>query len=153
MTRALVIVPCGKAKIWDKQPSAGPTRAADVYTGGLFNKNKAYAERFATDWLILSAKYGLISPDFLIPETYNVTFAKRKTRPITTDEVVKQARNINLEKYDVVVGLGSKDYCAVTAVAFSGSRLEFPFLGLAGVGPMMSAVKHALETGEMFPPR
>jgi hypothetical protein len=152
MTRVLVIVPCGSLKIWDKQPSAGATRAADSYIGPLFNKNKAYAERFADDWLILSAKYGLISPGFLIPGPYNVTFKKRATRPIAIGEVVRQAQGIDARKYDAVVGLGGIDYCTVTRAAFSSSRLEFPFLGLRQ-GPMMSAIKRALETGQMFPPR
>lgn len=152
MTRALVIVPCGSLKIWGKQPSAGTTRAADAYIGPLFNKNKAYAERFATDWLILSAKYGLISPDFLIPGAYNVTFKKKATWPIPISEVVRQAQGIDIRKYDVVVGLGGIDYCTVVKAAFSSSRLEFPFLGLKQ-GPMMSAIKRTLETGQMRPSR
>ncbi len=152
MTRALVIVPCGKAKIWDQQPSAGATRAADAYTGGLFNKNKAYALRFGTDWLVLSAKYGLIAPDFLIPGPYNVTFKSKKTSPISIDAVVRQARELDLAAYDVVIGLGGVDYCTVTKKAFSGSRVVFPFLGSKGVGDMMSKIKRALDTGEMFPP-
>src|SRR3990172_7019090 len=32
--------------------------------------------------VILSAKYGLISPDFVIPGPYNVTFKNLSTRPI-----------------------------------------------------------------------
>lgn len=152
MTSVLVIVPCGSLKIWDKQPSAGATRAADAYVGPLFNKNEAYAERFAADWLILSAKYGLISPDFVIPGPYNVTFKKKATRPIPISEVVRQAHGIDVRKYDVVVGLGGIDYCTVIKAAFASSRIEFPFLGLK-LGPMMSAVNRALESGQMRPPR
>ena len=152
MTRALVIVPCGSLKIWGKQPSAGATRAADAYIGSLFNKNKTYAERFATDWLILSAKYGLISPDFLIPGSYNVTFKKKATCPIPISEVVRQAQGIDIRKYDVVVGLGGVGYCTVVKAAFSSSRLEFPFRGLK-LGPMMSSINRALETGQMRPSR
>lgn len=39
----LVIVPCGRAKIWSKHPEAGPTAAADAYIGGRFTVNREYA--------------------------------------------------------------------------------------------------------------
>jgi hypothetical protein len=41
----LVIIPCGQGKIWDADPSRGPTLASDAYTGVPFKVNKAYAER------------------------------------------------------------------------------------------------------------
>jgi hypothetical protein len=35
-----------------------------------FNLKKQDAERFADHWVILSAKYGFIDPDFSIPGSY-----------------------------------------------------------------------------------
>jgi hypothetical protein len=29
----LVVIPCGKSKIWKKNPRAGPQKARDAYTG------------------------------------------------------------------------------------------------------------------------
>ena len=40
----LVIVPCGRSKIWSKHPNAGPTPAADAYTGAPNTVNRQYAE-------------------------------------------------------------------------------------------------------------
>ena len=74
----LVIVPCGRAKIWDKHPDAGPTAAADAYTGAPFTVNRHYAEQAGGDWVILSAKYGFLRPTDLIPGTYETTFKRRR---------------------------------------------------------------------------
>ena len=70
----LIIVSCGKRKICDRDPIAGPQKAEDVYTSGYFKKNQEYALSFGNDWMIFSAKYGFIPPDFIISENYNVTF-------------------------------------------------------------------------------
>jgi hypothetical protein len=56
----LVIVPCGRAKIWSKHPEAGPTAAADAYIGAPFIVNREYALHTVGDWVILSAKYGFL---------------------------------------------------------------------------------------------
>jgi hypothetical protein len=58
MDEALVIIPCGQAKLWDDDPQRGPTPARDAYTGAPFKVNRAYAERHGDRWVILSAKYG-----------------------------------------------------------------------------------------------
>ncbi|HNS79734.1 MAG TPA: hypothetical protein PKM17_13890, partial [Syntrophorhabdus sp.] len=49
----LCIVPCGKRKIWDKNPNAGFVKAKDVYIGHFSIKCKEYAEKFyANSWCI-----------------------------------------------------------------------------------------------------
>lgn len=58
--KTIVLVGCGKGKL----PHAA--RAKDLYTGTLFRKCRAYAERFGDDWGILSAKHGLLLPGDLI---------------------------------------------------------------------------------------
>lgn len=45
--QALIIVPCGLAKIWDKSPQAGPVPARLAYTGPPFKVNREYAEHFS----------------------------------------------------------------------------------------------------------
>lgn len=54
----MLVVACGKRKIWDADPSAGPVSAKDAYIGVTFRVNRRYAERFADRWVILSANYG-----------------------------------------------------------------------------------------------
>lgn len=141
----LVIVPCGKAKIWDKIPHAGPTAAKDAYTGGPFRINKAYAEKFGETWIVLSAKYGLIEPAFAIPGPYNVTFKATRTRLITPDQLRDQVRSRNLERFTKIIGLGGKEYRRAIEMAFeeTPAQLYFPFAGLRQ-GNAMQSTKRAI---------
>ena len=66
MRETIALVSCVKQK---QQRSA---QARDLYTSPLFRKMRAYAERFADRWFILSAKYGLLDPDTVI-EPYEQT--------------------------------------------------------------------------------
>jgi len=106
MPDVLVIVPCGKSKIWDKQPDRGPTPASDAYTSALFKLNRTYAECFGDAWVVLSAKHGFVKPEFEIPGPYEVAFTKPRTRPIGTETLCKQVEHLRLNRYSLVVGLG-----------------------------------------------
>ena len=75
--RTLVVVPCGEPKIWDRKPEAGPTPAKDAYVGTAFKVNRQYAERVGDAWVVLSAKYGLLSPEDTVQGPYDVTFNRR----------------------------------------------------------------------------
>lgn len=143
--RTLVIVPCGVQKIWDKQPQTGPTAAKHAYVSGVFKLNRQYAERFGDQWVILSAKYGFIDPDFVIPEAYEVTFKRKSTSPITPVELSAQVSRLHLGEFGIVVGLGGKEYRSAIAAAFHDFdvELQFPFEGLT-IGKAMRATKLAL---------
>jgi hypothetical protein len=129
----LVVVPCGKRKIWDINPDAGPTAARDAYQGTPFKVNKEYGEACAARWVILSAKYGFIDPHFVIPENYNVTFADPSTNPIDLAVLVEQVHSMHLAEFDRVVALGSAAYGEKVRVAFAGTgaRIDTPTAGLS----------------------
>jgi hypothetical protein len=63
------------ACVGEKRTSLAP--AQDLYQSPWFRKARAYAERYADRWFILSALYGLIAPDE-IREPYNVTLNTMK---------------------------------------------------------------------------
>lgn len=149
MSGVLVIIPCGQNKIWNKTPEAGPTSAKDAYRGPPFGINRAFAEKFGDTWMILSAKYGLMEPDFEIPGSYNVTFKDRRTGPITTDQLRDQVRLRNLDRFRTVIGLGGKEYCQAIELAFAGmpAQLHFPFCGLP-IGKAMQATKKAIAAND-----
>ena len=148
----LVIVPCGKRKAWDTNPDRGPTAARSAYTGSLFAVNKEYAQRFAERWVILSAKYGLIDPDFRIPGPYNVSFKDISTHPVSVADLATQVREQNLDQFETIVGLGGKEYRAVIQRAFAAcsANLLFPFSGLRS-GKMMQATKRAIQLNQPWP--
>ena len=143
----LIIVPCGKSKIWKKQPNKGATEARLVYTGSPFLLNKRYAEHFRNNWMILSAKYGFINPDFKILEDYNITFNDPKTKPITINELEKQAKS--LQEYDCVIALGGKIYSNIARKIFKDQQIVAPVYGLP-IGMAMSKVKKAIESNTPF---
>jgi len=149
MSGVLVIVPCGQKKIWDRSPSAGPTAAKDAFIGPPFGINKAYAEQFGKAWVILSAKYGFIDPDFTIAEPYNITFKKKRSGPITTTHLRKQIDELQLDRYTTVIGLGGKEYRKAIELAFAGRRpkLCFPFSGMP-IGKAMQATKKAIVAND-----
>ena len=145
----LVIVPCGQGKVWDNQPQRGPVPAADAYTGPLFRLGRRYAERFGDAWVVLSAKYGFVTPDFPIPGPYDVTFKHPSSGPISRARLRAQVDELRLARYSIVVGLGGVAYRDAVTAVFTPSpvRLVFPFAGLP-IGLMLHALKNALATDQ-----
>ncbi len=150
-TSQLVIVPCGQQKIWGKHPNAGSTLAKDAYIGTPFKVNRAFAERFGHRWLILSAKYGFIEPEFPIPGPYNVTFKRRSSGPISIAELKEQVGALALNEFDCVVGLGGKEYRQAIEQAFesTGMPLRFPVAGLS-IGRAMQSLRKAMTVNRSF---
>jgi hypothetical protein len=150
MPKTLVVIPCGKAKIWDREPKRGPTLARDAYIGSPFKVNRRYAERFGDAWVILSAKYGFIPPDFVIPGPYNVTFNDGSTEPIKTSALREQVRGQGLDEFELVISLGGQEYAAVISDAFADTKLVFPFRGRS-LFDAMKATSRCADTGQMYP--
>ena len=152
MERLLIVVPCGQRKIWDIDPGRGPTPARDAYVGPPFKVNRNYAEKFADRWVILSAKYGFIDPNFVIPVPYNVSFKKPSTRPLSAELLRNQVRAKSLGAFQLIIGLGGKEYRHAVRNAFAGLpvSVQFPFAGLP-IGKAMRATKKAIETNTPVP--
>jgi hypothetical protein len=148
LTKALIIVPCGRSKIWDADPAHGPALAQDAYTGSPFKMNRQYADRFGDAWAVLSAKYGFILPTFEIPEAYEVTFKRRLTQPVSIDTLREQIEAQRLHDYSMIVGLGGKEYRAAVTASFEPwpVRLVFPFAGLP-LGLSLQATRRELDSG------
>jgi hypothetical protein len=152
MKDVLVVVPCGQRTIWDEDPSQGPAAARNAYVGTPFKVNRSYADRFTERWVILSAKYSRISPDFLIDGPYNVTFKRASTGPVSVPTLREQIHRAGLHCFGVVIGLGGEEYRAMLTAAFSSheAKLVFPFAGLP-IGKAMQATKRAIELGQPLP--
>jgi len=144
--KVLVVVPCGKLKIWDKHPERGPTEAREVYIGAPYKVNREYAEKFGYKWVILSAKYGFIEPDFIIPKNYNVTFNDRSTKPISIEQLKIQV-DTRFRGFHGVTVLGSRRYAEIVSKAFEQTKAEIyaPSAGLS-IGYAMGKVKDAIRT-------
>lgn len=150
--KTLAIVQCGGSKIWKKQPSVAKVPAKEAYVSGYFRKNRAYAEKFADCWYILSAKYGFLEPNALI-RNYNVSFKEPKTKPISAADLKKGARARGLYQYSQVIVLGGTLYADKVEEVFEGTRCRVhrPFMGLKGIGYIQQAVSCALKRGKALP--
>lgn len=146
----LVIVPCGSRKVWDVDSGRGPTPAQDAYIGVPFKVNRKYAERFADRWVILSAKFGFIPPNFPIHQGYDVTFKRKSTQPISLSLLRKQALDLRLQEFDLIICLGGAVYSGVVRRVFDTGQVVFPFEGLS-IGRTLRATKAAVVAGEPLP--
>lgn len=72
--------------------------AKELYKSDWFKKARAFAERNADQWFILSAKYGAISPDQVI-DTYNETLNEKRWihRRLWSCKVTRQLEALGLD--------------------------------------------------------
>lgn len=145
--KTLCIVPCGSKKIWSRNPNAGTVEAKDVYIGPFAKKCQQYAKHFYPGaWCILSAKYGFLFPDDMIPEDYNVTFNKKKTNPISLEGLRQQAKRDNLTDIQNIVLLGGKEYEKMVKEIFCNAKITTPLKGAGGIGKMMQKIGELIES-------
>ena len=147
--RALIIIPCGKQKIWHSDPKLGSIAAKEAYTSYLFKVYREYAETFGAEWRILSAKYGITHPDQLI-QNYDCRFDASYLDPKQwwrLEEMAVQARA--LPACERLVLLGGKLYRCVLRKVFSGiylpSEILEPFAG-CNLPTTIRALRIALAT-------
>lgn len=147
--KRLCIVQCGSKKIWKKNPKAGATKAKDVYIGSFAKKCLEYAEKFhAGYYRILSAKYGLMQPDFMIPKDYNVTFNKPSGHAVSIELLKKQALETGLKEYKEIVVLGGREYISRINAVFDGCIIHTPLATCKGLGYMMQKLKKGILRGK-----
>ncbi len=125
----LCVVSCGKKKIWDVNSNA-PRRvpAKYAYVGTLTRLAIKYAEKFyPNDWVIISAKYGLMHPDEEI-ENYDIQLLEISNTYI--ELLKKQIREKGLDKYSKIIVIGSKRYVEACILAFNDKIVIDPLSGL-----------------------
>jgi len=146
--KILIIVPCGKRKVWDKFQNKGRVYAKDAYISPYFKLCRKYAEKFADKWVVLSAKYGFIEPDFTIPKNYDVSFNNSRNKVVSIQKLKEQAKKLRFRDYQSVVVLGGKEYVEVVQKALEGLgiQIKVPFKGL-GIGKRQAKIKERLTKG------
>ncbi|PFM98711.1 MULTISPECIES: DUF6884 domain-containing protein [Bacillus cereus group] len=143
--KRLCIIPCGKKKIWDKHPNKGPTEAKDVYISPFGKACQAYASRFFTHWVILSAKHGFLRPDDIVQENYDLAFDSKSDEIIHIDELKKQMVDKGLLKFDEIILLAGKKHRKVVTKLYPEETISYPLEGCTGIGYMLQRLKVAVE--------
>jgi hypothetical protein len=150
LSSTLYVAPCGKAKVWDSDPSRGPTPAGEAYTGTFAGAAAKYARASGAPWIILSAKYGFLRPTDLVPGPYDTTFLKPSADTVQVATLREQIASLDLGQFSFVVVLGGSAYAKRVKDAFAGSAatVRTPLAGLGGMGHMISRLVRAREQHE-----
>ncbi|MBA4537158.1 hypothetical protein H1Z61_08375 [Bacillus aquiflavi] len=147
--KQLCIIPCGKRKIWDKQPDAGEQKAQDSYIGTFHQLCQQYARLFFTDWVIISAKHGFLLPNDIVPENYDLSFSMKKTEVIGIKELQKQIVMKGLSSFEHIVVLGGKKFKPIVESAFGlEHKYTYPLDECGGLGYMQRKLKLAIQTNK-----
>jgi len=137
-SKTLVITSCSKVKNNQKTEETVP--AEDLYTGRLFQKVRQYAELKGFDYMILSAKYGLIHPDEKISVYDNVLRSKKDV------EKIKNQANTEFQKisnnYKTILVIAGKNYRLALADSWDE---RFVYLKTTGYACMQKMVSDAVK--------
>jgi len=146
--KTLCIVPCGKRKIWDRDPKAGPTKARDLYIGPFSRKCREYAEKFyPSSWCILSAKHGFLFPEEMVQGPYDVSFNDRRTNPISQKELSHQIQEKGLASFERIVILGGKNYVHIIGELFPQKEVHSPLTDCPSLEFTIKKLNDSLQRG------
>lgn len=138
--RTIALVSCVSSK------EQFPAPARDLYTSALFRKARAYAERNADVWYILSAKYGLVDP-YSVIDPYDVTLNRMSVaqRRAWAAKVRLELEQV-VRPGDTVVMLAGAHYREglMGALRARGVRVEVPMQGL-GIGKQLQWLSQSRE--------
>lgn len=121
---------------------------AELYTGDLFKKSRAYAKTFDA-WFILSAKLGLARPETIVaPYDATLTTATRQEKTRWAGKVLTQfVAMYPYPKGICVTFLAGKNYRDPLADLLLGhgvDSVEFPMAGL-GIGQQLAWLKERTQ--------
>jgi len=134
MTR-IALVGCVKTK------NDMPMAAKDLYTSNLFRERRRWAETKADRWFILSAKFGLVDPDELIPPYDETLPASRISRIPWATEIRRQliATLRNLQGVEFEIHAGGRYYEEVKPMLEAlGARVSVPLQHVSGTGTQVA---------------
>ena len=125
-----------------KSKCDAPCAAKDLYDSPLWRSRRAYAERFGTDWYILSAKHGLVAPEKTIAPydlaLTNLRAAERRTwsRKVLDDLA---ARVPDLRESTIEIHAG-KAYAEFVEEGLDklGAKVRRPLARIAGIGAQIA---------------
>jgi hypothetical protein len=133
----LIITSCTKSKRGYNDSVS--SLAKDMYLGELFKKVKSYAETMGFDYVIISAKYGVLHPVDNI-NGYEMQLKTRLDIENIRPEVEQKLRNI-LSPYDHIVVIAGENYRRVLVNLLDD---RFVFIKTKGIGELTSIVGRAI---------
>lgn len=138
--RKIVLISCVSTKL-DQE-----AKAKDLYISPLFKMNYAYAKTLNPDAIyILSAKYGLVDPEQVIPpyeQTLN-TMKVGEVKDWSLDVIEQMDGKVNFQKDEIILLAGEKYRRFLLPLCKNAS---VPLQGL-GIGKQLGWLKTKLTEG------
>jgi len=139
--KVLVITGCTKRKLGDN--ASVRAQAKQMYQGRLFKTVRQYSETIGFDYVIISAKYGLVFPDEEI-EGYEEVLRRKEDIKRIQPMVEKKLRPL-LKDYDKILVIAGKQYREVLRNLWDE---RFVFVKSRGYGDLCSIVSKAIPKGK-----
>ena len=136
--KVLVITSCTAEKLGNTPKVKA--KAKDMYQGRMFKLVRKLCERMGWDYVIISAKYGMVFPDEDI-EGYEKFLRTKHDREIVKSKVIPKLSKI-LSNYNGFLVIAGQNYRKVIQ-----SLMDERFLVLhtKGYGDLCSRIKHAIS--------
>lgn len=126
---AVMIVPCGSAKLDHSAP------AGLMYTGSYHRLVRRAADQLGGRLVILSARYGLLTPDMVI-EPYELRMGQPGA--VTVATLRAQARRLGIDVAGTVTVLAGRDYADPVSAVWPHARR--PLDGTRGMPEQMTVL-------------
>jgi hypothetical protein len=139
--RVLIITECSKQKLGYN--SSVKKMAKDMYRGRLFKAVRKFCERMEFDYVIISAKHGLIFPEQII-EGYEKEIQTNKDVE-NIRSVVEGKLKLILEKYDKIIVVAGEKYRRVLQGVWDD---RFISVRSKGYGDLCRIIENATERTE-----
>ena len=139
--KVLVITGCTKEKLGYDASVKAP--AKQMYQGRLFKTVRKYCESMGFDYVIISAKYGLIHPDETIEGYEKVLRTKDDVKRI--QPLVEEKLRPLLNNYDKIVIIAGKQYREVLENLWNE---KFVAIKSKGYGDLCSIVSKTIPKGK-----
>jgi hypothetical protein len=133
MTR-IALVGCVKTK------NDMPMAAKDLYTSNLFRERRRWAETKADRWFILSAKFGLVDPDDLIPPYNETLHSSVRARIWSSDikvDLIDALGNLRGVTFEIHAGAPYYEHLKPMLEAL-GARVSVPLQHVSGTGTQVA---------------
>jgi len=126
VSKTIALVSCVSKK------NKSPMPAGKLYSSDLFHKMSTYAKKNADEWYILSAKFGLLSPETVIaPYNQTLNNMSSQSRLVWSRKVVESLKQI-LTPGDSVIILAGMRYREnlLDPIRKMGCDISIPMEGL-----------------------
>ena len=100
---------------------------------------------FPSSWCILSAKYGFLLPDGIVPKSYNVSFNDKSGDVISLEKLSDQLPRKGLDVYDRIIVLGGRNYTEIMRQVFPTKGISNPLSGSKNIMQMIGKLNKAIK--------